>query len=366
METVRRNGYMKKRKIGISKWLIALILAAALLFGSVPAAYASGEPEQVTFAVSAVLPENQINETVSYFDLRMQPEEEQDLAVTVYNQGTKEIKVRAEAISASTNANGIIDYKTPDKKDETLKIPFSEIAEVKTPVLTIPAGGEKTAYIHVSMPRSLYDGTVLGGIVLTQEKEPEDAEETKQGVVIQNEYSYVVGVKLSETDVEVLPEFEPVEAVPGVENYHAAVTHYIRNREAAIAKDISLAIEVFRDGKQEVVKTSAATVDMAPNSVLPYPILWEEELQPGKYVSHVEMEMNGRTWEMDMPFEITAQAAQEIATGSVDTEPGLPWWGILLIVLVIVLIVILFLLLAAVKRKKRNDPDENTRVGRRK
>ncbi len=323
---------MKKRKIGISKWLIALILAAALLFGSVPAAYASGEPEQVTFAVSAVLPENQINETVSYFDLRMQPEEEQDLAVTVYNQGTKEIKVRAEAISASTNANGIIDY----------------------------------TYIHVSMPRSLYDGTVLGGIVLTQEKEPEDAEETKQGVVIQNEYSYVVGVKLSETDVEVLPEFEPVEAVPGVENYHAAVTHYIRNREAAIAKDISLAIEVFRDGKQEVVKTSAATVDMAPNSVLPYPILWEEELQPGKYVSHVEMEMNGRTWEMDMPFEITAQAAQEIATGSVDTEPGLPWWGILLIVLVIVLIVILLLLLAAVKRKKRNDPDENTRVGRRK
>jgi len=356
--------------------ILILLLVAALLFTLVPAmAFAADKSETVGFSVSANLPDNQQDSGVSYFDLHMRPEQKQRLTTTVYNENAEEIKVKVEVVSASTNANGIIDYKTPDIKDETLKTPLSEIAEVKTPELVIPGGKTAEAVVSIEMPEEEYDGAILGAIVLTQVKEePESPEESaqkaQQGVYINNEYSYVVGVKLTETDIEILPAFEGVQAQPELLNYRVNVVHYIRNREAAIAKNIQMDIEIYSQNEQAVVKTSHGTVDMAPNSVMPYALMWDGEIAPGKYVSNVSMKLDDKEWNFELPFEVSAQTAQEINKESVEQGQGIPWWVILLIVILIVLMLVIVLLLLAMKRKKKTEEktemeQKATRSGRR-
>ncbi|MEA5001902.1 MAG: DUF916 and DUF3324 domain-containing protein [Christensenella sp.] len=364
---------MGKKKIRIT----VLLVVAALLLALIPATvYAADKSEAVGFSVSANLPENQKNSGVSYFDLQMEAKQKQALSVQVFNESTEEIKVKVAAISASTNANGIIDYKTPDVGDETLKTPFSEIAEVKTPELTIPAGKSATAVVGIEMPAEVYDGVILGGIVLTQVKEDEQTsqpsgQQAQQGVYINNEYSYVLGVKLTETDKEVLPAFVGVEAKPELLNYRVNVVHYIRNTEAAIAKNVQLDIEVYSQNEQAVVKTSTKTIDMAPNSVMPYAVMWDGEIAPGKYVSNVSMKLEDKEWKFELPFEVSAQTAQEINKESVEQSQGIPWWVILLIVILVVLILVIVFLLAAMKRRKKKEEtveagQRMTRSGRRK
>lgn len=354
---------MGKKKLKIS----VLLVVAALLLALIPAmAFAADKSETVGFSVSANLPDNQNGSGVSYFDLQMRPEQKQSLDITVYNENTEEIKVKVGVVSASTNANGIIDYKTPDIRDETLKTPLSEIAEVRTPELVIPGGKTAAAVVSIEMPKEEYDGVILGAIVLTQVKEEnweESAQEAQQGVYINNEYSYVVGVKLTETDAGIFPAFEGVQARPELLNYRVNVIHYIRNREAAIAKNVRLDIEVYSQNEQAVVKTSHGTVDMAPNSVMPYALMWDGEIAPGKYVSNVSMKLDDKEWKFELPFEVSAQAAQEINKESVEQGQDIPWWAILLVVILVVLILVIVLLLVAMKRRKNTE--EKTEIGQR-
>lgn len=355
------------------KTFFAVMLILCMLI-PMATGYAVDATEGVGFSVRAVLPENQVNSQVSYFDLHMAPERKQDLTVEIYNKEAKEIKAKISVVSASTNGNGIIDYKTPGIKDKTLKIPFSEIAKVQEEIVMVPA--EKTAHtvISVTMPKEEYDGVVLGGIVVTQIKDEEEAKKDEmqaaQGVTIRNEYSYVLGVKLTETDSEVLPEFEPVIAQPELIQYRVGVVHYIRNKEAAIAKNVTLGIKIYSERENKIILTEPEKrIDMAPNSVIPYGVLWGRDIAPGNYISYVSMEQDGRTWNFEMPFEVTAQQSLEISQNSLEEKQGIPWWAVLLIILVIILIIIILILLLIVKRKKGKETltsVNDTRMGRRK
>lgn len=359
-----------KRKIKIP-----LLLAVAVLFCAlIPiAGYAAEKSEEVGFAVNANLPENQKNAGVSYFDLRMEPGQQQELTIEVYNENSDEIKVKVEAVSASTNANGNIDYKTSGIKDETLKTPFSEISEIKAPVLTIPGKQSRTAAVNVKMPEKEYDGVILGGIILTQVKEDTETQQTneqqsQQGVYINNEYSYVLGVKLSETEKEISPEFQGIEAKPELMNYRVNIVHYIRNSEAAIAKETEISIDIYSQKEQQVIKSDQKVIDMAPNSVMPYAVSWGGEIAPGKYVSNVTMKQGEYEQKFELPFEVSAQTAQQINNESVEVKQMIPWWVVLMIALIIILLVIIIVLLAAAKQKKKKDDDgsdETTRAGRR-
>ena len=182
-----------------------LILVLFLSVGTVYAKADSGNRE-IDFYVETILPENQIDKKQTYFDLKVSSGQQQDLEIKVTNKSGKDINVSVKAVTASTNRNGLVDYQTPDIKDETLEVAFAEIAEVREPVIHIPAGSTKTAVVTVRMPAEIFDGVVLGGLVFT--KVPEQTDEAESGYMIRNVYNYVVGVKLSETDTPVLPEME--------------------------------------------------------------------------------------------------------------------------------------------------------------
>lgn len=353
---------MKTKKIKVFSILFSIFLFTLLL---VTPLYATEIEDTVGFTVSAKLPENQINSSVSYFDLLVQPETTQILEIDIYNKSNAEIPVEIATISASTNRNGVIDYTTPNIKDDTMQVAFSEIAKPIDTVLTIPAYSSKTAQIEVTTPEEIFDGTVLGGIHIKKiisEEESNGANSNETiNTSVQNRYNYVIGTKLTETDTKIEPHFESIEAKPTLLNYHKFISTSIRNTQPLIIKNISVNGKIYAQGSDTVLLENTLTdIDMAPNSVLEFPVALDGvTLRPGKYVSKIELQLDENTWNFEEPFEITSEqnAIWEIESVESDSS-SIPFWAIILIILAILILIILVIFIFLVI-KKLNEGKQN-------
>lgn len=371
---------MKRKALSVGVLVLALI--ALMLLGQLPAlsvqAATADSTGSIGFYVRAVLPENQLDTSLTYFDLRMQPGQTQTLEVEVVNESDEAITVDLNAISASTNRNGVIDYKTSDIRDKTLEHPFSELAALETGALDIPANDSAMARVTVAMPQAEYDGVVLGGLVFT--RRPTQPQQETQGMSLQNQYSYVIGVKLSENDTAVQPDFE-LESIQGeTVNYQPAMVHSIRNRNAAIAKDVVLHV-VLRDGSGQVVgELERQGIDMAPNSLMPLAVTPQApageggengeadqnagapELRPGEYTSEVTLDYQGESWKFEQAFTIGSVEAQQVNDQTIGATSqngrGAPPSTLLIVLLaaaaVIIIALFVIILLMLRRRKKEN------------
>lgn len=344
-------------KRSLATGVFLLLLATGMIMS--PGLAYGEDSGSVEFSVKAVLPDNQADSGATYFDLRMSPGQKQDVSVRVTNDADYPLEIEVSAISASTNGNGIIDYQTPNVRDETLQIPFSDIATVRDQgVITVPPLSSVDSVISIAMPDQEYDGVLLGGLVFAKKDDAPTGSSAQKAegssVEITNRYNYVIGVKLEETDAVVSPDFTPVAATPELTNYRVGVTHYLRNREAAIAKDVQVDIAVYKQGQNEPVKTAHAEgLNVAPNSVLPFPVAWDGLLDPGSYVSRVSVQASGQHWSFDMPFEVDSGAAAAVNAASVDTPPPMPWWAFALMALLAALVILSVVLLIVLVRKRR-------------
>lgn len=310
------------------------------------------------FSVKAVLPENQADISSTYFNLSMSPGQRQNLKIDIFNESGEEITVNVSSVSASTSRHGVIDYVTPGVKDETLKVPFADISEIITPVIQIPVGKSATANVQVVMPEEEFDGIVLGGIVLTRAGAVDNESESgDSGMSLTNKYSYVIAVKLIETEKEVPPDFEFVSAGVETVNYRTAVVNYLRNREAAIAKDVKMDLSVARKSDNAVIlQEEGRLIEMAPNSVMAYALEWgAKPLESGTYVSSAHMEQGEKKWDFKQEFTIDGQNVKELNERPMDTEGQHNWICWLLLILIVLLLVLIWLLF---KRKKRDEDEK--------
>lgn len=354
----------------IQKGFAALLgLMMIALFALPLSAQAAGveSTSDIGFYVRALIPDNQIDNTLTYFDLNMEPGQSQALEVEVVNETDQDIEVDVNTISASTNRNGVIDYKTPEIRDKTLQHPFSELSAVENNSILVPANGTSKAVVTVTMPEDSYDGVVLGGMVFTkagdEQKMTQPGEAT--GMAVRNVYSYVVGVKLSETGAVVAPDFE-IEAVEaGSVNYKPAMIHHIRNKEAAIVKDMSLDVAIKNADGKVMEQVERSGVDMAPNSVMPLAVTTSGELAAGEYTSEVTIRHEGREWTYETKFTIGSTEADQINTAVPGSEKSVQN-NTLLIILVAgafaaLVVIILLLLVILFRRRKRDEGERKAR-----
>ena len=331
---------------------ILLTLIAFILFGSVaiPFPVMATPQSDAGFSVRAKLPDNQLDKNLTYFDLRMLPEQEQQLEVEITNQLDIPLLINAETISASTNRHGIIDYTTPAIYDKTLQVPFSRIATMAKTSIIVPARSSETAIIDITMPEESFDGIILGGLVFTRENEgPKETSTT----TINNIFSYVIGVKLSENDVVVMPQFELANVAPATVNYRPEFVHEIRNTQAAIVKGIDIIISVEDQHGMTWAKTNKTNIDMAPNSNMPLGIASENgKFKAGKYTSTVLIKYNEEIFTYQRDFVITAAQADSINDEIITESPTINLQHILLALLMVVIVLILSLVWLIQKQRK--------------
>ncbi|MGX7151078.1 DUF916 and DUF3324 domain-containing protein [Enterococcus ureasiticus] len=332
---------------------IGLIFLVSLL--NTKAVFAQEKSKETnSFYVQAVIPQNQVDINKSYFDLKMLPEEEQELQVKLVNPEDAPISVSVNAINATTTEEGMIDYTVKGIKDKALAYPFESLIKVLETTISLQPYETKIARFHLKMPKERYDGVIVGGLRFT--KNSPESETKSKDVTIQQRFHYVVGVVLNETDASVLPDYEmdTVKVAKSKQGKKMSVIHSIRNKNAAISKkmDLKFAIRKKRE-ETPLIKLEKETLEMAPDSVMDFPVPIKRQLLPGKYISKTLINQEGKKWEFENEFEITREQAKIINEENKETKvvSKVPMWLILVIILLVLLVLIQTYILW--RRKKR-------------
>ncbi|MGX7048984.1 DUF916 and DUF3324 domain-containing protein [Pseudolactococcus piscium] len=328
---------MRKHKIYLLLFMVIFFLQLSVRVSA----------SEMKFSVQAVIPENQIDKNQSYFDLKMSPGQIQDLKVNLYNDTDKDVTINIISHAATTNQNGVVEYNTQNnKKDDTLKIAFQDIAKTEEEV-TVGAKSKKQILVHLVMPKDSYDGVVLGGLYFTEKITEDNTKNANNGQVI-NRYAYVIGVKLTETETKVSPELKLNEVKASQINYRNFVTANIQNYKPAIIKDLSIDGKIFKKGDSKVLYSDKRqSLKMAPNSNFDYAIsLRDKPFKPGKYTFKGTAKSDVKQWNFEKDFEIKGEAAKSFNKKSVYIKKDFTWMYYLLIgLLLISLLVTIFVLL---------------------
>ncbi|SES08264.1 DUF916 and DUF3324 domain-containing protein [Isobaculum melis] len=310
------------------------IISLLLLSGSFLFFKNNASAAELNFAVETVIPENQIDKKKSYFELKMTPGQEQTLEVVLRNDTEKEIIVEPKINSAFTNINGVVEYGESDKElDKSLLYNLKDLITVDESV-TIPAQSSITVSLKVKMPPEAYKGILAGGITFKEKKSEEESTTTQEdnNLAIKNEYAYVVGIVLSESDEAVKPELALNQVVADQVNARNAIKANLQNITPTFVNQLKVTTEISKKGSKDVLyRTTKEAMQMAPNSNFDFPTMLEgEKLAAGTYVLNMDASSGENTWHFEQEFTIDADEAKELNKSDVTIHEDYTWLYILL------------------------------------
>lgn len=346
---------MRKR---IVAWL-TIILYIGISCNSFSISGMAAEQDEGGFTYKVIIPENQHNKDVGYFDLRVTPGQEQTVAIKMNNSSDKEITVEVSLNSAKTNTNGVIEYG-PSKleKDKSLKYDFVDLVKGEKTV-KIPAKQSIDYELEIKMPDSEFDGVISGGIYMIEKGQTND-----QKAMIKNEYGYLVGMILSENDTKVAPELQLNKVFAEQQNYRNAIFINMSNVKPAYIDDMTIDAQIMEKGSEEVLyDTKQNKMRMAPNSKIKFPVLMNgEKMVAGEYRAQilVTTENDGK-WQWEQEFTITDEEADKFNKEDVSLlqESRINWQLIAMLVaaavglILLVFFVVRYTRMQKQKKKKR-------------
>lgn len=288
--------------------------------------------ESMAYSVKANIPENQINKTSTYFDLKMEPNQKQEITLTVSNSSDQQTTILISPNVAMTNQNGVIDYsQSKSKLDSSLKIPLTSIISKAQEVTLAPKETKQVPFV-LQMPAEKFDGLILGGFYISKKEDASQTKDEEKDVQIKNKYSYVIGIQIRENTNEVKPVMELNNIKPALLNYRTAVTANLQNTQATIMKDLSVDAKVMKKGSSTILhQTKKENLSMAPNSNFDFPINWDNQsLDPGKYTLQLTAKTDEDEWKFEKDFEITAKNSKALNDEAIELEKSEVNWLIVI------------------------------------
>lgn len=336
--------------------IISILIASFRI--AVTSAYAQSE-NPITFSVSAIIPENQIDKNLSYFDLKMEPEMTQTIQVMITNNSNEEITSNIAVNAASTGTNGIIAYSEHGIQDKSMKYSIEDIAKVDTPEVVIPANKSTVVDIQLTMPKESYDGVILGGIYITAESNVEGEESSSDGFEIENKIAYALGLKLTENDKQVEPNMNLKTIEPSLEAMRTAMNIKLQNSEPIIMKNVMIDAQIYKKGESEVLHSAkTTTAEISPNSSFDFVVDWENnKIEPGQYRLKMRVEYKDDYWEWDEDFEVKDDASSAVNDDAINIENEFPIW-IIVVAGTGVLSILLYLAFIFGKKSKKDKEEQ--------
>lgn len=350
------------KKLIISIWLVTLVCTLGI---------STVQASQFRFAVNPITPDNQVDTTKSYFDLKMDPGQSQTIEVELRNDSDEEVEVGIEIAPASTNLNGVVEYGLNDIiPDESLRYNLTDLVEVEDSIV-LPKESTTVLRLAIQMPDTSFDGLIAGGITFKEIDDSDAETEEEQGMTIKNEYSYVVALLLRQNLNEVSPTLNLTNVEAGQVNARNVINATFRNEASAYLNQLRLINQVTKENESDVLYASdQESMQVAPNSQFTYPIsLNGERLEPGTYhfastaygikSDEGEYEVENEAgeidtymykWEFDQTFEITAEVARTLNAADVTIEDDITW----MYIVGGIVFLLIGLLLLLIYRKKKN------------
>lgn len=327
---MKKNGYL---------FLLALVSGIVLFMGN-----NTVQARSMDYSVKTIIPDNQIDKKKTYFDLKMSPGQQQIISLELENSGDQNITIQIGINTATTNRNGVINYgESTESKDSSLVYNISELIKGEKEVVLSPKEKKLVNYT-VTMPEKSFDGILLGGFYIHKKPTKED-QESEKNVQIKNDYSYIVGVKLTETDVKIEPELKLNDITPGLQNYRTVVNATIQNISPTIISEMVVEASIRKKGSDKILhKSEKSNQSMAPNSSYQFPISWNnQELKPGMYNLVLKAIDGGNNeWKFSKDFEIKADV-KELNKEAIELEKSNDFeYYIIGIFLVLIIIIFVF------------------------
>lgn len=300
-------------------WLVIIFITSLLGFSIIGPVHADNN---VQFSVVPELPENQSQKDQSYFDLRMAPDQKQTIYVDIKNTAQTESQFKIRINQAYTNHAGFIDYGQ-SKQGVDASFPY-QLAEIVHAPKTIKVAGQNSARIpiEIKMPAKEYAGQILAGIQVLKMNEGQ-----KDG--INNEFGYIVGLKLTENDQPVTRQLELIKVKPAVSFAKTSVVAQIRNPTMDAIGHLKYQAKVIdrHSGKTVRQVKYDKNMQMAPNSTYNFAIDWAgKDLRAGKYLLDLKVQdAKDNHWHFKKNFVITAKDAKNVNQAVVGQAP-MPLW----------------------------------------
>lgn len=285
----------------------------------------------IAYSVKATIPENQINKTLTYFDLKMEPNQKQELILTVTNSSNEEVTVLISPNVAITNQNGVIDYSQKTaKRDSSLKISLEDVISKEQEVVLLP-NEIKDVIFTLQMPGNSFEGMILGGFYISQKEEGNEEKNTDKNVQIKNNFSYVIGIKLRQNLDDVNPDLKLNQIKPDLVNYRTVVTANLQNTEATIIRELDVEAKVTKKGDSSFLReTNKSNLSMAPNSNFNFPISWDNQpLDQGEYTLQLVAKSGENEWKFSQDFVIDSNDSNSLNKEAVDLEKKEPNWTLI-------------------------------------
>jgi Bacterial protein of unknown function (DUF916)./Protein of unknown function C-terminal (DUF3324). len=323
---------MKKRIIVFFSTFLLLVATLLPFATTVKAA-----PDK-SYAIQAILPDNQVNKDESYFDLKVEPNKDQTLKVLIANTGTKPITVTAEVNNAYTADSGVIGYDKYNAKLYKGKNPsLTSLVEGKRKqVVKLGTGENKTVEFKVKSPSSEYDGIILGGVTTTASVSPTKS----KNINIKNQVRYVKGVVLRSKDDGVMPDMHLTSAAPKAVAGTTGIAYTMDNTAPINVNKVSLKAKITNGSK--VTNYKADNLQFAPSSQFSYfiPI---KKLEAGTYKAYITLK-NDSGFEKSFNYNITVKKAQASdvndAANPKQESNNKQWIGIILGIIVLIAVVV--------------------------
>ncbi|HAP4788028.1 TPA: DUF916 and DUF3324 domain-containing protein [Enterococcus faecalis] len=305
----------------MKKWALYSMCILSLFAGGYHAQAEESDSSQLAggYTIEGIPSDHQLDKTVSYFYLKENPGEKDQVKVKLTNDSDKEKTLEVKLTNANTNSNGAVDYTGKIKDHASLKDPLTSMAKVSQKEVQVPAKSSVETAIDIQMPEKTMSGVVVGGIVVS---EKQTVEKEKQALSLGNIYTYTIGLVLTNEDTVEPKKNNSVEldtVGAKLSDGKKIVQADILNPNPYIFPNATVKGEIKPKASGEVIKKEEKkNVNIAPYSVYPFQFDWKkEELKPGKYVFVGSVDAGGKTWKFEREFEITDEKAKEINTKSV-------------------------------------------------
>ncbi|UBM07091.1 DUF916 and DUF3324 domain-containing protein [Enterococcus mundtii] len=336
-------------------------LVLLMVFVSLLAPMRVGAEEgTLNFYVTPEFSDNQKAGNERYFQLTLQPDTTEKLTLKLQNANSEAKKIKITPHTAYTNVMGVVEYgQDAEEADPTLKYSLDELIE--QPEIIELAGNEtKTVTLDLKMPKEAFEGFLAGGLRIEEVKE-KTTEETsdEEGVAIQNEFAYIIGVVVSNKQDAVQPDLDLLDVFADQLNYRNVISANLQNFTPTFVNRLEVEATVQKAGEEEILyQASQEQMQMAPNSNFNFPISLEgDRFRSGEYLLKMTARSGEDEWQWERKFTIEADEARALNRADVTIDSSLNWWIIGAVLMILFLVAILGYVLYKQKKTAQEKVD---------
>lgn len=289
-----------------------------------------------------------------------------DLKLLVVNKSKNTRQFIFYGNTAYTTNSGELAYDKTNVKDSSLKIQTRKQISPNKSVFKVPGNTTATLTFRVTVPKTKYTGTLMGGVTVAPYKEKAKGTVGENGTLIKNKFSYAIPVQIHQKGASVdeakysITTVKP-NLVNGGDGRTQGVQANVHNSTNSYVGDLSAKAVVTKKGdKSFKITQTANNQQIAPTSNYDFAIPWgKKSLQAGNYHLKMTYKTAGgiKSWVINKDFTITNNDAAKY-NKLAGQKPNYLWLYILLGILALAIILGLGIYLG--KRNNNNGGNNST------